>query len=142
MIDKKRLLSGLYWISKNIPDNAEASYVLEELVSIVNRCETYCAEACLPPEFADSPAFRDGTIDPKKFLAVEVRDKLMRKLASDVANWEDIPAEASYIHTSVIRAEVDVVLPKVRTSTVNIPEIFSCLDAIEYGEEFMTDENS
>lgn len=142
MIDKKRLLSGLYWISKNIPDNAEAAYVLEELVSIVNRCETYCAEACLPSELADSPAFKDSAIDPKKFLAVEVRDQLMRKLASDVANWEETPAEDSYTRTPVIRAEVDVILPKVRTSTVNIPNIFSCLDALEYRTEFMKDENS
>lgn len=142
MIDKTRLLNGLYWISNNIPDNTEAMSVLEELVSIVNRCETFCAQASLPPEFADSPAFRDDAIDPKKFLAVEVRDQLMRKLASDVANWKDIPAEDSYTHTPAIRAEIDVILPKVRTSTVNIPEIFSCLDAIEYGEEFMKDENS
>lgn len=142
MIDKTRLLNGLYWISNNIPDNVEATYVLEQLVDLVNRYETFCAEACLPHEFAESSAFKNGSIDHRKFLAVQVSEQLKDKLVSEIARWKDIPAEDSYTRTPVVRAEIDVILPKVKScsATVKIPKILPCLDAIEYREEFMKDE--
>lgn len=141
MINKARLLNGLNWISENIPDNAEATYVLEQLVELINRYECFHCKAFLPREFTQSPTFdtAGGSIDHRKYLMAEINAQFEQKLP-DVLSYKDIPYFDVDGRGPGIKASLEVLLPKDSDTMPKSPKIFHCLDAIEYRKEFSKDE--
>lgn len=141
MINKDRLLRGISWISENIPSNAEATYVLEQLIDLVNRYECYYCQASLPREFAESIACdtADSSIDYKKFLMAQITSQFEQKLP-ELLTCEDVIHSNIYRDGPTMRASLEVILPKASDETPKSPKFFRPLDAIECGKEITKDE--